>query len=1232
MLNSIPVKPINEKWTDDQWKAIYARGNDILVAAAAGSGKTAVLVERIIKRILDEKDPIEVDRLLVVTFTNAAAQEMRSRIGEAIEKELRKNPASLHLRKQLSILNSASISTIHSFCLEVIRNYYYEINIDPGFRIGNEAELQMLKDDVIEELLEFEYSNEANEDFFKLVDSYTSDSDDSTLRNLVLKLYTFAINTPNPKVYLEKVREAYNINKINSIDDLVITRRLKNSIAIELEGALTKLEGSEDCCNGVNGPVVYLSNLIDEISQVADVLEYANNSTWESIRTKVNAIEFKRLKPTKDVDEELLENAKAQRDSAKKIIAKIKEKYFQRSEASLLNDIKALYPLVCKLTNLVESFSEMFSKEKQSLGIVDFSDLEHYCLEILRNPDVSLYYKKKFSEIYVDEYQDTNFVQEEIIKSVVSDTKGNRFMVGDVKQSIYRFRLAEPNLFLEKYKRFTKDGTKTGIRIDLSKNFRSRSEVLDSTNFIFECIMDEAVGEIEYDKDARLYLGATNYPECDAMSTELLIINSSDDSTVESQTDDEEQTSTDEDTFEELERSQIEARVIAKKIIEMRKQKFLVYNGKTDQRLPLENKDIVILVRSMTWVPEMMEELNKQGIKVYAELSTGYFDAVEIGIFLSLLKVIDNPQQDIPLASVLRSPLVGLNEPSLAHIRSYERSDSFYEALKYYVNNPPENVNHEALVKVKRFTDNLSKWRTMARKTSLADFIWVLYRETGYFDFIAGLPAGKQRQANLRVLYERAKNFEKTAYQGLFRFLQYIDRMKKRGDDLGTARALSEQEDVVRIMTIHKSKGLEFPVVFISNLGKQFNMQDLNSSSLIDKELGIGLQHVRTDLSIKLDTLPLLAIKEKAKLEQLSEEMRVLYVALTRAKEKLIMVGTVKNKEKSIKDWNQTCDASGIIPRYSRIKAKSYIDWVGPAFGKLLNFAEDFGKYKDDKVNIKFNFIKKHDVHEVVAVKEVNDFGWMEFIENRDIIPNVDIDVEEISTRMNWIYPYENLTKVPANLTVTEIKRRSQQLEQEEGITKNTVPMPFLWDRPAFMKEKDVTSTERGTATHKIMQFISLTSNKSVADVERELESMIDKELITREDKEVIDTQKISNFFESSIAERLTKSSRRWRELPFNFAIPISEVYQHISSNEKVFVKGIIDCMFEEDGELVILDFKTDKIIGKYKDAETGKKKLVENYRKQLEVYKRAIEEITNKKVKECYLYLFDIDEEVKLH
>ncbi|MDF2607154.1 MAG: helicase-exonuclease AddAB subunit AddA [Bacillales bacterium] len=1232
MLNSIPVKPINEKWTDDQWKAIYARGNDILVAAAAGSGKTAVLVERIIKRILDEKNPIEVDRLLVVTFTNAAAQEMRSRIGEAIEKELKKNPSSLHLRKQLSILNSASISTIHSFCLEVIRNYYYEINIDPGFRIGNEAELQILKDDVLEELLESEYSNEVNEDFFNLVDAYTSDSDDSTLRNLVLKLYTFAINTPNPTEYLEKVREAYNISKINTIDDLVITHRLKNSIAIELEGALTNLKGSEDCCNGVNGPVVYLPNLQEEISQVADALEFTNNSTWESIRAKVASIEFKRLKPTKDVDAELLENAKAQRDSAKKIIGKIKEKYFQRSESSLLNDIKALYPLVCKLTNLVESFTEMFSKEKQSLGIVDFSDLEHYCLEILRNPNVSLYYKKKFAEIYVDEYQDTNFVQEEIIRSVVSEigNKGNRFMVGDVKQSIYRFRLAEPNLFLEKYKTYTKDGTKTGIRIDLSKNFRSRSEVLDSTNFIFECIMDEAVGEIEYDKDARLYLGATNYPECDEMSTELLIINSNEE-VAESQIDDEESTKTDDDNFEDLERSQIEARVIAKKIIEMREQNFLVYNGKTDQKLPLKNKDIVILVRSMTWVPEMMEELNKQGIKVYAELSTGYFNAVEIGIFLSLLKVIDNPQQDIPLASVLRSPLVGLNEPSLAHIRSYDRSDSFYEALKYYVNNPPENVNQEVLVKVKRFTDNLNKWRTMARKTSLADFIWVLYRETGYFDFVAGLPAGKQRQANLRVLYERAKSFEKTAYQGLFRFLQYIERMKKRGDDLGTARALSEQEDVVRIMTIHKSKGLEFPVVFISNLGKQFNMQDLNSSSLIDKELGIGLQHVRTDLSVRLDTLPLLAIKEKAKLEQLSEEMRVLYVALTRAKEKLIMVGTIKNKDKMIKDWNLTCDAHGVLPRYSRIKAKSYIDWVGPAFGKLLDFAEDSGVYKDDKVNIKFKFINKHDVNDVSSVEEVDDLGWMDFIKKREIIPNVDVDID-IDARMNWIYPYENLTKVPANLTVTEIKRRSQQIEQDEGLAKTIAPMPFLWDRPTFMKEKDMTATERGTATHKIMQFISITSNKNVADVECELDSMLDKELITKEDRDVVDVQKIIKFFESNIANRLINATRNWRELPFNYAIPVSDVYQQISSNEKVFVKGIIDCMFEEDDELVILDFKTDKIIGKYKDAETGKRILVGNYRKQLEIYKRAIEEITNKKVKESNLYLFDINEEVKLH
>ena len=602
-----------------------------------------------------------------------------------------------------------------------------------------------------------------------------------------------------------------------------------------------------------------------------------------------------------------------------------------------------MQPLIETLTQLVQAFSDRFTEMKEEKGLVDFADLEHYCLDILLDPfakkegimapsEAAIAYQQQFKEVLVDEYQDVNMVQEAIVQLVTKEgeSTGNLFMVGDVKQSIYRFRLAEPNLFLSKYNRFTNDGEESGLKIDLARNFRSRKEVLDGTNYLFKQIMGVNVGEIEYNEAAELVKGAS-YPEEEPFPIELLLVDLE-----KEERDEHEEDNSDEDQAifdaNELEQSQLEARVMAKKIKSMITERVPIFNPKTGTSRPVIYRDIVILLRSMTWAPQIMEEFKQQGIPVYANLSTGYFQATEINIMMSLLKVIDNPYQDIPLASVLRSPIVDLNEEELATIRIHNRKGKFFDAVLSFSRQKPSGESERIYDKVKPFLNRLEEWRSMARQGSLSALIWQLYRDTHFYDFAGGLPGGKQRQANLRALYDRARQYEATSFRGLFRFLRFIERMQERGDDLGAARALGEQEDVVRVMTIHSSKGLEFPVVFVAGLGRNFNMMDLRKSYLLDKEFGFAAKYVNVDKRITYPSLPQLAFKRKKKMEMLAEEMRVLYVALTRAKEKLYLLASVKSLQKKLDKWSHTLDhKEWLLSDYERAAANSYLDWVGPS-------------------------------------------------------------------------------------------------------------------------------------------------------------------------------------------------------------------------------------------------------------------------------------------------------------
>lgn len=1252
---NIPPVPEGATWTEDQWKAIMASGQDILVAAAAGSGKTAVLVERIIKKITSENNPIDVDELLVVTFTNASAAEMRHRIGEALEKAIDSNTSSVHLKKQLSLLNRASISTLHSFCLDVIRKYYYLIDVDPGFRIADETEGQLLRDEVIEDLFEEEYGKDGNQPFFNLVDAFTNDRSDEGLKDIIVDLFDFARSNPSPDVYLDSIVSMYDAAGSTTIEELPFMKVLMADIELQLQGAKLLLAQGLEIAKMPGGPAPRAVNFTEDLHVVVTLLN-AKEQSWSELYDAIQLANFGRAKMCKgdDYNKDLVDKASKLRDRAKKIVQDLRSELFSRRSESFLKDMQEMKPLIAVLIDLVKEFSRRFEEVKQERGLVDFSDLEHYTLEILAAQsgiegelpsaeatpsEAARAYRKKFKEVLVDEYQDTNLVQEAILQLVTADGEatGNLFMVGDVKQSIYRFRLAEPKLFLGKYNRFTADGEQSGLKVDLAKNFRSRSEVLDGTNYLFKQIMGVKVGEIHYDENAELKKGAP-YPEDEQFPVELLLIDRGEGSSSETESAEESETAASEFDADDLEQSQLEARLMAKHIKDMVEERRGVYNPKTKTSKPVNYRDIVILLRSMTWAPQIMEEFKQQGIPIYANLSTGYFQATEVAVMLSLLKVIDNPYQDIPLAAVLRSPIVGLNEEDLAVIRISQKRGAFYEALTTFCMQKPTADNEELYEKTSQFFDRLKSWRTAARQGSVSDLIWQLYRETRFFDFAGGMPGGKQRQANLRALYDRARQYEATTFRGLFRFLRFIERMRERGDDLGAARALGEQEDVVRIMTIHSSKGLEFPVVFTAGLARHFNTMDLKKFYMLDKEFGFAAKYINPEKRISYPSLPQLAFRRKHKMEMLAEEMRVLYVALTRAKEKLYLIGSVKDAEKMISKWqDEASRPEWLLDEYLRASATGFIDWIGPAVIRH-NDCESIRGGESSLHPALGEEISRHPSSwriKTITAEEVASYAEEKTEEHESLLDlvaagkpvNMESDMAEaVYNQLSWSYLYKEAAHHRSKQSVTELKRNHEARDEESGtqiVRRFTKP---ILNRPRFMQEKKLTPAERGTAMHMVMQHIDLTESVTEASLELQLEQMVKKELLFPEQRDAIEKKWILAFFETEIGKRLMNAQKVRREVPFYLALPAREVYPDWQGeNEPIFIQGVVDCIFQDEKGTVLLDFKTDGIHDRYKGGfEQASPILEERYRIQLSLYAKAIEQVWKQPVDEKYLYFFD--------
>ncbi|GAB7386963.1 UvrD-helicase domain-containing protein [Bacillaceae bacterium] len=1335
-MNTTREKQDGSQWTDEQWRAITERGNDVLVAAAAGSGKTAVLVERVIRLVTDVEAPVDADRLLVVTFTNAAASEMRQRIREALEHELSRRPSSRHLRRQLLLLNQASISTIHSFCLDVVKRYSYLLDLDPGFRIADETEGQLLRQDVMEELFEEMYgTSEKNSPFFSLVEWFGSDRDDAGLQRLVERIYDFAMSHPWPGHWLDEMAAMYQVEEGGDFDSLPWAAEVKQDLQRKLEGVCHLLQTGIDLCKKPGGPLPYLEQLQKERAAVEE-LSQRSQGRWQGIYEAMQTEIFRRLNPCRGdgYDKALQEKVKGLRDEAKKEMAAIKEGFFRRAPAEILAELGAMAPLMQELSRLVKRFAARYARAKRARGIADFTDLEHDCLKLLLHPDsapgrplpsdIALQYREHFVEILVDEYQDTNPVQETILALISREDEGSRFMVGDVKQSIYRFRLTEPKLFLEKYKSYRPGGGPPGTRIDLVRNFRSRKEILAGTNYLFRQLMHEAVAEIDYDENAELKLGAKDYPCPSSYPIEVHLLDRSETEQGEQNGEGQDHEENGEsvgaegdrangdpakgeevELREEAETAQLEARLIAAKIKEYVHglgggAPLQVYDRKAKEMRDVQYRDIVILLRSArNWAPLILEELHSQGIPAYAEESGGYFSATEIEVMLSLLRVIDNPYQDIPLAAVLRSPIVGLTAEELAQIRIAQPAGPFYEAVIHLARgkgnhranqdgkhgqggerNATDKQGYEdqhgledaweneyraeipvtdsaagsdALRgKLTRFLRRLEAWRTEARQGSLSSLIWQIYRETGYYDYVGGMPGGVQRQANLRVLYDRARKFEQTSFRGLFRFLRFVEQMQERGDDMDTARTLGEQEDVVRIMTIHKSKGLEFPVVFVAGLGKGFNLQDARERFLYHKELGFGSHFVDLQLRTSYPTLPYRAIQYRIIAETLAEEMRLLYVALTRAKEKCILVGTARDLGQRVEKWGEILtNGEWRLPAHLLTKAKSYLDWLGlalirhpqaqPLRERFLPHASlppaqvsqdpsqwEIYLHTADALNqVSQEEAGEHgEIWEAIRTAKAIDTG--NFSHERESEREREAERQLICARLSWTYPYPLAEKYPAKRSVSELKRQWQRFAagEDEGVSERSAA-PVLtapsFPIPAFMEQKGLTAAERGTAMHLVMQHLAIQPPMDVPQIAEQVRGMVARELLTSEQAKAVDVQAIAEFFRTELGAFYFAAERIHREIPFSLALPAEDAYPEWRAagrpeQETVLVQGIIDCLLETKEGFMLIDYKTDRT------ERLSDDDLRERYREQIHLYAHAVERIWKVPLFRKVLYFFD--------
>ena len=1192
-------------WTKEQSDAIYKKDSNILVAAAAGSGKTAVLVERIIQRILN--DNIDIDKLLVVTFTNAAASEMRERVLDAIYKKLEDEPDNENLQKQTILLGKSNICTIHSFCLDVIKNNFFEIpNLSANFRIASEEEIELLKQETLDDVFDKLYEEE-NDEFEKLINTYTGYKGDEPLKEIILKIYRFMQSNPFPEEWLEEKVDMFKCEEIESFSDSIWGRILLENLKEEIIDSINSLKIVRNRLEKFYELDKYKFVIEDDISILKQLYDYTEKS-WDEAYEYSTGIKFKTWPTDKKIVIEAKEDAKKSRDVVKKKIKDAVDNILTYDSKSAIRDINEMYSILNILKNVILEFDREFNNRKIERNIIDFNDIEHYALKILIKKenskiiptDVAKKYQEKFAEIAIDEYQDSNRVQELILTSV---SKGNNiFMVGDVKQSIYKFRQACPALFLEKYENYSlNDSNENGLKIQLFKNFRSRQNVLDITNEIFKSIMSKNLGDIEYTVDEYLNLGAEFEANENSLDkAELDIIDLKEEENIWKDENDEES----DEFIRQLEKDEVEAKFVAKRIMELINSKVQVRDKKLGYR-NIKYKDIVILLRSTEKLAPIYEkELLKNDIPVFSDSSNEYLDTMEIQTIMNVLRVLDNPIDDISLVALLRSVIGGFTDNEIVQIRLCDRSSNFYNSLKIAVN----ELEGELKEKLDNFLNQIAIWRKESDYLSLAELIWRVYTDTGFYNYVGLMPNGNLRQANLKILFERAKEYEKTSFKGLFNFIRFIERLKLGNNDMSSAKVIGENEDVVRIMSIHKSKGLEFPVVFLSSSSKQFNMRDLNSDILLHEEYGLGPQYINYEKMIEYSTSAKDALKIVSRNESLSEEMRILYVALTRAKEKLIITGTVKDYQKDIDKKKDILaiyknDKNTINPIILK-KYLSYYDWIQLV---LLN--------SNIKDMIKVNLYAKKEIlkTEVEVEKKIREFDFEE-----------KTDFEKIEREFNWKYKKELLTTLPIKSTVSKVKEKQNEELDFDSLGNKKIGIAEII--PNFMKdEEEVTNSRIGTLMHLFLQKINFKKRYNMEKLQELKQELISKKIITKTESDYIDINKIYRFLNSDIAEKIYNSKIIEQEKAFCIKLLANEIFEN-ATNETILVQGIIDLYFvTADDKVILLDYKTDYVNPNKENI------LIQKYKNQLNIYKKAIESSLNKNVDEVYIYSLYLNKAIKV-
>lgn len=1287
-------------WTTEQQQVIDLRNRNILVSAAAGSGKTAVLVERIVKIITDKNHPVDIDHLLIVTFTNAAAAEMRERIGNAIEKALDEQPGNEHLLRQLTLIHNAQITTIDSFCLYVVRNHFHEIDLEPNFRIGDEGELKLLREDVLGRVLEQNYE-EPSEAFSDFVEGYASGRTDAALNEMILQLYEFSRSYPWPEKWLDSFVGAYRIETREELDRAEWLAPLTENICFVLKDCEQLLKQALAITQQDDGPDMY------EKAVQSDLEKYEGLSRLTSfceLSGALSDIKYDRLASSRgfEGDPDKLELVKSLREQAKDVVKKLCKQYFFCSPEMMIEQLERTEPMLEEVVRLTKQFADEFAAAKRRKNLVDFHDVEHFALQILVDEETEKAkktaeeFRDTFEEIMIDEYQDSNEVQETLIRSISREERGenNIFMVGDVKQSIYRFRLARPELFMKKYDSYSLEESTTQ-RIDLHKNFRSREEVLTCTNDIFYKIMARSLGNVEYDAEAALYPGAS-YPVSADFTPEILLAGSNDELL--------------EDT-ELSDKKTLEAKIVAEEIRHLMKTQ-PVTDKATGELRAARYSDIVILLRSLSgWADSLVEVLNGNGIPAHTVSSTGYFSTVEVQTVLSMLRLLDNPRQDIPMAAVLRSPMAGLTDEELAVLRLEDGSVPFHEAVLELAEGlyeedgqkeisdseadseadqkqgrnadgkKEDDIETTAHRKLLKFYKKYRQLRQLVPDTPIHELIEIILRETGYGHYVAAMPAGNRRTANLNMLLEKAAAYEKTSYKGLFHFVRYIDELQKYDVDFGEADMVGENEDVVRIMSIHKSKGLEFPIVIVSGMGKNFNKQDTRSKMVLHPELGIGLDYMDGKLRIKSPTIAKKAIAKQIDLENLGEELRVLYVALTRAKEKLILTGTLKDAPEKLEFFRQQANLSKAADRplsyLTREGASGYLDWILPA---VLSYGD------------------KYPVRIVEAAELVLDEVENQLEQNEDLTERIE-EIEAADTqlvgqlkqRFLQRYPYQVDVLRKNKYSVSELKHRAMR-ERFEAEQEETVPAfleePVTPTIPLFIQRQGSVEQEaqnkaqdagkeaeskaeqkiksntanrgalRGTAVHRVMECYDFASEKSAQE---QMEAMEKEEKITADMRALVKEQTVADFVSSETGKRMALAQRGgalYREKPFVMGFTEEELERygfgagaqmieneaqtenaqqeimsenvsqenHMHEEDLTLIQGIIDVFWIEDDGITVLDYKTDRV-------DTAQE-LIDRYATQLKLYADALERVfaTRKlKVKEILIYSFRLEKLISI-